>query len=269
MSELKTYIRQTSALTGRELKHWFRSKMQIFMALIQPVIWLGLFGFAMNGFINSAMEQVGQEIDYMSFLIIGLVIITALTTSMNAGMSVVWDRRFGFLEKLKAAPVPRGVIPLSKVLSTTVKAIIQSLLILIIGLAFGLKFMAGFNVLDFLTLILIVAMVALTFSSIFVALGLVIKNQDVLMGINMLLNLPLMFASGVLFPTASFPEALKIVANVNPLTYAADAARRVSVGDVMISIPSMSLGMDILVLVIVAVVITALGMFFARRGLKA
>ena len=78
-----------------------------------------------------------------------------------------------------------------------------------------------------------------------------------------------MFASGVLFPTASFPEALKIVANVNPLTYAADAARRVSVGDVMISIPSMSLGMDILVLVIVAVVITALGMFFARRGLKA
>ena len=135
--------------------------------------------------------------------------------------------------------------------------------------AFGLKFVAGFNVLDFTILILIVAMVALTFSSIFVALGLVIKNQDVLMGVNMLLNLPLMFASGVLFPTASFPEALKVIANVNPLTYAADAARRVSVGDVMISIPNISLGMDLLLLFIVAITITALGMFFARRGLRA
>ena len=268
MSELRTYARQTFALTGRELKHWYRSKMQIFMALIQPIIWLGLFGFAMNGFINSAMEQVGQEIDYMSFLIIGLVIITALTTSMNAGMSVIWDKRFGFLEKLKAAPVPRGVIPLSKVLSTTIKAIVQSLLILVIGLAFGFNFVTGFNVLDFTILILIVAMVALTFSSIFVALGLVIKNQGVLMGVNMLLNLPLMFAPGVLFPTASFPEALKVVANVNPLTYAADAARRVSVGDVMISIPNISLGMDLLLLFIVAITITALGMFFARRGLR-
>ncbi len=186
-----TFLSQTFALVGRELKHWYRSKMQMLMVIIQPLIWLGLFGFAMGGLMN----QFAPEIDYFSFLALGMVIVTALTTSMNAGMSLVWDRRFGFLDKVRAAPIPRGAIPLSKVLATTVKATIQSLLVLVIALLLGLD-PSGLSVLGILTIIATVMCVALTFSSIFVALGLIIKNQEVLMGVNMLLNLPLMFASG-------------------------------------------------------------------------
>jgi len=266
MSELKTYIRQTYALTGRELKHWYRSKMQIAMALIMPLIWLGLFGSAMSGFIDTNTS----DLDYFSYLAMGMVIITALSTSMNAGMSVIWDRRFGFLSKLKAAPIPRGVIPLAKVLATTVKATIQSMLILVIGLLLGLDLVDGFGIVQILIIVVAVITVALTFSSIFVAMGLVVKNQEVLMGVNMVLNLPLMFASGAMFPTSTFPDWLKAIANVNPLTYAADAIRRESlnVSSSMLSISDVSLAGDMMVLMIAAVVVTSLGMFFARRGLK-
>jgi ABC-2 type transport system permease protein len=266
MSELNAYLRQTYALTSRELKHWYRSKTQMAMALIMPLMWLGLFGFAMSGFIDMS----GLDVDYFSYLAMGMVIITSLSTSMNAGMSVIWDRRFGFLAKLKAAPIPRGVIPLSKVLATTFKATIQSMLILLIGLFLGLNLIEGFGIVELLVIIVAVEAVALTFSSIFVALGLVIKNQEVLMSVNMLLNLPLMFASGAMFPTSTFPGWLKVVANVNPLTYAADAIRRASIplNDSMLSVPEMSLGQDVVLIVLAAIVVTALGMFFARRGLR-
>lgn len=263
MIELRANIRQTIALTGRELKHWYRSKMQIAMALIMPLVWLGLFGMAMSGFTQ------GMGLDYFSFLAMGMIVITALTTSMNAGMSVIWDRRFGFLNKLKAAPVPRGVIPLSKVLATTVKATVQSLLVLAMGLLLGLNLKPDFGIVGLLVIVVTVVLVALIFSSIFVSLGLVIKNQEALMGVNMLLNLPLMFASGAMFPTAAFPAWLQTVANLNPLTYAADAVRRAAIEVDPHMILSTTLGQDLMILAVVALVITSLGMFFAQRGLKA
>ncbi|MDR1690314.1 MAG: ABC transporter permease [Candidatus Methanoplasma sp.] len=259
-----TYLSQTLSLVVRELKHWYRSRMQMFMVVIQPLIWLGLFGFAMNGL----MSQFATGLDYFSFLALGMVIITALTTSMNAGMSLIWDRRFGFLDKLKAAPVPRGVIPLSKVLATTVKAVVQSLLVLVIALILGLS-PDGLSVVSILTIVVTVVCVALTFSSIFVAMGLMIKSQEVLMGVNMLLNLPLMFASGAMFPTTALPDALKIIANGNPLTYAADAIRHSWGGmDQMISITGLSLGQDLIIMAMIAAAVTLAGMFFARRALK-
>jgi ABC-type polysaccharide/polyol phosphate export systems, permease component len=259
-----TYFHQTMALVSRDLKHWYRSKMQIFMSLIQPLIWLGLFGLAMSGM----MGRYGEDVDYFSFLALGMIIVTALTTSMNAGTSVVWDRRFGFLDKLRAAPIPRGVIPLSKVISTTVKAVFHSLLVLIVALVLGLG-TEGLTVASFLVIVLAVVCVALTFSSIFVALGLIIKTQEVLMGVNTLLNLPIMFASGAMFPVAALPDFIKVVASANPLTYAADAIRKSWGG--MENVPSLtgvSLAQDLVVIVVIAVVVTSAGAFFARRALK-
>ena len=262
-----TYLSQTMALVGRELKHWYRSKMQIFMAVIQPLIWLGLFGFAMNGFVNNPSLAEGG-LDYFSFLSLGMVIITALFTSTNSGMSLIWDRRFGFLDKIRAAPIPRGAIPLSKVLASTVKATFQSVLVLIIALLLGLD-PAGLSVTSILTILLSSVCVSLTFSSVFVAFGLVIKTQEVLMGMTMLMNLPLMFASGAMFPTTTLPEWLKIVANGNPMTYAADAVRHAWGGmDTLISVPRFSLGQDLILLSAIAVFVTLAGMLFARRTLR-
>jgi ABC-2 type transport system permease protein len=265
VSEFRTYVRQLWALVQRELRHWYRNKPQMFMTFFMPLVWLSLFGFAMSGFV----ESMGN-VDYFSFLAIGILIMTALSTAMNSGMSLAWDRRFGFLDKLKASPIPRGIIPLARVLSTVIKTLFQSMIMLVIALILGLNFVPGFGLWAFAILVLAVTCVSLTFASLFVTVGLVVKNQDSLLSINMLLNIPLMMASGIMFPTSSFPGWLKTIADLNPLTYASDAVRRVSIEmpDSLISIPSLSVGQDMLVLVLFASVVVALGMLFANRGLR-
>jgi len=263
-----TYVSQTLALVSRELKHWYRSKTQILTVVIQPMIWLVLFGKAMSGYIHSAAPGV----DYFTFLALGMMIITVLFSSMNAGMTLIWDRRFGFLDKLRAAPVPRGVIPLSRVLAAMVKAVVQAILVLIVALLLGLDtngLTAASAVVCVITILICAACISLTVSSVFVAMGLVIRNQEVLTGVTVLLNLPIMFASGAMFPTSTFPDWLRFIANGNPLTYATDAIRQAWGGmDQMISVPNVGLPESVLIVVVVAFLVTAGGMFFARRALR-
>jgi ABC-2 type transport system permease protein len=138
------------ALTRRELKHWYRVKIQIFMTLIQPILWLGLFGQAFNigalidtlGMTSGAFEQAffGAP-DYFSFLAIGMLAMITLFTCMISGMSIVWDRRFGFLNKLKVSPIPRGVFPISRINVTAVRVLIQVAILFVIALVF--KFVPG------------------------------------------------------------------------------------------------------------------------------
>ncbi|MDI3483399.1 MAG: type transport system permease protein [Candidatus Methanomethylophilaceae archaeon] len=263
---INEYVRPTVALVSRELKHWYRSKVQILMTLLMPLMWLGLFGQAMGGFIDN---MAPEGLDYFSFMAVGMIVVTALTTSMNAGMSVVWDRRFGFLDKLKAAPIPRGVIHLSRVLASTVKSTIQSMLVLLVALPLGLKLAPDFGIVDVFVVIVAVILLSLTFSSVFVSFGLVIKNQETLMVVNMLLNLPLMFASGALFPIDYMPSWLKTVASLNPLTYAADAVRRATITVPPILSSSLTLSQDLLILAAVAFLVTSLGMALSNRGLRA
>jgi len=259
------FIKQTFALTKRELKHWYRSKSQIMMALIQPLMWLGLFGVMMSSMMGS---MPGMDSDsFFNAIAMGMIVITALSTAMSSGMSLVWDRRFGFLDKVRAAPIPRGVIPLSRVLATTVKSLVQCSIVFLIALVLGLQ-VTALTIWSIPVFIIVVVTVSLIFSSMFVAIGLVMKKQEAVMGINMLLMMPLMFLSGAMFPR-TVDGILGTIAQYNPLTFASDALRRAFIDtNGLLSLPDVSMGMSIAILCVVAVIVTALGMFFARRALK-
>ena len=269
MSE-NAFFRQTMSLTVRELKHWYRSKSQIMMALVQPIMWLGLFGVMMSSMMG---QQPGLDSEsFFNALAMGMIVITALSTAMSSGMSLIWDRRFGFLDKIRAAPIPRGAIPLSRVLATTVKALVQCSVVFIIALILGLH-VSNLTIWSIPVFIIVVVTVSLIFSSLFVALGLVIKKQEAFMGINMLLMMPLMMVSGAMFPVTQMVSnnILRTIANCNPLTFAADALRESFIdtkGGMLLSLPDVSTGECVLILAVVAIIVTALGMFFARRALK-
>ncbi|MDH7508428.1 MAG: ABC transporter permease [Methanomassiliicoccales archaeon] len=239
-------LRQTWTLMIRELKHWYRVKIQIFMALIQPIVWLGLFGqaFQLNKLIPAGDQIPGSlppfnfslmfagAPDYFSYMAAGMLAVIVLFTCMFGGMSIVWDRRFGFLDKLRASPIPRGVIPVSRIGATVIRAMIQMLIVFVIALLFtyvpgltGLTLNPGFNALDFVGLFLAMLLLAIAFASLFTTIALAVENQETLFGVINLLNLPIMFASAALFPTTLMPDWLKAVANYNPLTLAVDAAR--------------------------------------------
>jgi len=264
MSE-NAFFKQTFALTKRELKHWYRSKSQIMMALIQPLMWLGLFGVMMSSMMGG---MPGMDSDsFFNAIAMGMIVITALSTAMSSGMSLIWDRRFGFLDKVRAAPVPRGAIPLSRVLATTVKSLVQCSIVFVIALILGLQ-VTALTIWSIPVFIMVVVCVSLIFSSLFVAIGMVIKKQEAFMGINMLLMMPLMFLSGAMFPK-TVDGILGTIAQYNPLTFAADALRKAFIDTTgLLSLPDVTMLTSIIVLVVVAVIVTALGMFFARRALK-
>jgi ABC-2 type transport system permease protein len=274
-------LRETMALTVRELKHWYRVKVQVFMTMMMPLVWLGLFGQAFRLEELAAGPGVPPEMiqglfagapNYFSFMAIGMLCVMVLFTCMFSGMSVVWDRRFGFLTKLQVAPIPRGIIPMSRVLSSVTRALIQSIIIFIIALVFafipgmvGLELGSSFGIIELLLMVVILALLALGFAAIFTTIALTIENQETLIGVINLLNLPLMFASAALFPTSFMPDWLKSVANLNPITWAADGIRQLVFEDPQ---PIYDLPIDILGLVIFAGAFLLLGWFLARRVLN-
>lgn len=274
-------LRETWALTVRELKHWYRIKIQIFMTLIQPIVWLGLFGqafnlgglFAQTGLPQEAFAaQFSGAPDYFSFMSIGMLAVISLFTCMFSGMSIVWDRRFGFLNKLKVAPIPRGAVPVSRILATVIRAMIQVAVVFGIALAFtyipgltGLTLKASFGMMDLAGLFVVVFLLSVGFAALFVTIALAVENQETLFGVINLLNLPLMFASATLFTTALMPDWLQAVAKVNPLTLASDAMRQFTFDDPS---PIYSLPVDILGLALFSGALLVLSMWLSRRLLN-
>jgi ABC-2 type transport system permease protein len=263
-------LRETWALTVRELKHWYRAKIQIMMMLVQPIVWLGLFGQAFPA--NIPQAALNGAPDYMSYMSVGQLAIITLFTCMFVGMSLVWDRRFGFLNKLRASPIPRASIPISRVFATVIRAVVAAMLVLVIALVFahipglkGLTITSNFGVPEFLGVILILGLLATAFASIFVAIALSIKQQETLFAVINLVNLPLMFASAALFPIVSMPDWLQAVAKVNPLTLAVDGIRQLMFSG---SSGIYSLSTDVLGLLAFSVVFIILGIFVAMRALK-
>ncbi|MCX6652126.1 MAG: ABC transporter permease [Methanomassiliicoccales archaeon] len=264
-------LHETYALTIRELKHWYRVRVQILMTLIQPVVWLGLFGQAFQ--LPIPPSALGGAPNYFSYMAIGMLAVTTLFTCMFGGFSLVWDRRFGFLTKLKVAPIPRGAVPLSRITATMVRAMVQAIIVFLIALAFtlipglvGLSLSPQFNVVDLLGLFFVLALLALAFAAVFISIALTIENQETLMAVVNLLNLPIMFASAALFPMTFMPQWLQTVANCNPLTWAVDAARTFVFHSAS---PINPLWLDITALAVFCSILVAVSFYVAKKQLSA
>jgi ABC-2 type transport system permease protein len=249
------------ALTNRELKKWYKAPVIFILSIIQPVLWMGLLGKAMNigaifsggtfslptdliqkaqftptqlqllgdyfaGLQTTILKGAFNTTDYFSFMAVGMIAFTALFTTMFSGMSVVWDRRLGFMNKVLSTPVSRAVIIFSKVLSATLRSMFQAGLIIVIAMAFGLQFGIGFNPLYVLGVFGIMFLICIGLSSVFIAITIRSTRIETPMAVVNLINLPLMFASNAFFPTKFMPDWLQTIARFNPLTYTTDAVRQ-------------------------------------------
>lgn len=274
------------ALTNRELKKWYKTPIVLILSLIQPVIWLGLFGKAMNfgaiftgssfnipgltipkSVLDTLASQVMQNTfgtsDYFSFLAVGMLSFISLFMAMQSGMSVVWDRRFGFLNKELSTPLARGAIPIGKVFSSILRGLTQAVIVLIIAILLGLD-VSHLTVVGILGTFAGLFLMVMGFSSLFVMLAVRSTNQDTQMMIVNLLNLPLLFASNAMFPAKFMPSWLQPIVQVNPVSYATDISRQLLLG----SSGMASLGFDFLYLGVFAVAMVVLGTFISWRFLS-
>jgi ABC-2 type transport system permease protein len=273
------------SLTNRDLKKWYKAPFILGMSLIQPIIWLALFGKAMNfgalfngnsfnipglnipkDVLNSISQQVMESTfgthDYFSFLAVGMLSFIALFTAMNSGMSIVWDRRLGFLNKLLSTPLARGAIPMAKVLSATIRGLVQSAIVFLIAVLLGLD-LTHITFFGLLGTFAALFLMMLGLSSLFIMLAIRSTSWESQMAIMNLLNLPLLFASNALFPTKFMPSWLQPVARVNPISYATDIARQLLLGS-----PGMaSLAFDFAYLAGFAVLLSVLGTYMSWKYL--
>lgn len=255
------------ALTNRELKKWYKAPTVFILTLIQPIIWLGLLGNALNvsslvssssitlpaelmsqfnpaqlGALSDFFSNIGDTImqgtfgttSYISFMAVGMIAFTALFTTMFSGMSVVWDRRLGFLNKALSTPVSRAVIILSKVLSATLRSMFQASIILIIAVPLGFQFGAAFTPINIIGVFAFLFLICMGLSSLFIAINIRSTRIETPMAVMNLLNLPLTFASSAFFPIEQMPEWLQVVAGVNPLSYTMNGMRQLLINDTII-----------------------------------
>ena len=274
------------ALTNRDLKKWYKVPFIFIMSLIQPFMWLALFGKAMNltaiftgGSFNipgfnipkEVINQIGKQImfqtfgtqDYFSYLAVGMLSFISLFTAMFSGMSIVWDRRLGFLDKVLSTPVARGVIPMAKVLSTVVRALAQAAIVLLLAILLGMdaSHITPAGLLgSFAALLLLI----IGFASLFVTLAIRSTSWEAQMAIMNLLNLPLLFASNAMFPVTYMPEWLQTIAKINPVSYAADICRQL-----LLASPGMAdIGFGFTYLAAFAATLSTIGIILSWRYLS-
>jgi len=288
------------ALTNRELKKWYKAPTVFILTLIQPVIWLGLLGNALNlgslvgsssfsvspelisqlqltptqitglqGFFSNIGDTILQNTfgttSYISFMAVGMIAFTALFTTMFSGMSVVWDRRLGFLNKALSTPVSRSVIILSKVLSAALRSMFQAAIILIIALPLGFQFGAAFTPINILGVFAFLFLICLGLSSLFIAINIRSTRMETPMAVMNLLNLPLTFASSAFFPIERMPDWLQAVANVNPLSYTMNGMRQLLINS---TIDYSQLALQYAYVGIFAAVLTTIGIVLSWRFLN-
>jgi len=229
------------ALTHRDLRKWYKNPIQLFISLIQPVVWLGLFGKAVNfgAFVSGAGGTQAQEnmimlkmfgtTSYFSFLACGMMAFVILFTAAFSGMSVVFDRRFGFLNKVLSTPVNRGTIVVAKVLQSVGRALTQAAIVLLIAVLLGMD-TSHFSALGLVGSFTMMFLMAFGLSSLYIMLALRSSDWQTQMAIINLLNLPLVFASNALFPTKLMPAWLQLIVRINPVSYANDATRQLLLG---------------------------------------
>jgi ABC-2 type transport system permease protein len=224
------------ALTNRDLVKWYKNPIQLLISLVQPIVWLGLFGKALNfgSFISSSVPPAQASsvflhffgvTSYFSFLSAGMLSFIILFTAAFAGMSVVWDRRFGFMNKALSTPVGRGAIVIGKVLQSVIRSLIQAAIVLLIAIALGMN-TSHLSVLTIAGAFSILFLMSFGLSSLFVMLALRSSDWQTQMAIINLLNLPLLFASNAMLPVTIMPGWLQNVVKVNPVSYANDATRQ-------------------------------------------
>jgi len=211
---------ETLALTRRLFIQLQRRPSTLIAGIIQPVMWLVLFGAL---FQNAPQGLFGSTANYGQFLAAGVIVFTAFAGALNAGLPVMFDREFGFLNRLLVAPLASRF---SIVFASAIFIISQSLLqaAVIVGAAAMLG--AGLPDINGLVAIaLIVFLLALGVTAISLGLAFTLPGHIELIAVIFVTNLPLLFASTALAPLSFMPGWLKIVVALNPLSYAIEPIR--------------------------------------------
>ncbi len=228
----RDFFLEVGGIFFRWLKKTFRRPAFVFFAMVQPVIWFLLFtqSFASIADIRQPTGVPGQFItfkdltgtdSYLTFFSAAVIIQTVIASAMQAGIGMVTDIESGYMDKMRVAPIHRASILLGKVMSDGVRVLLQTIIIVVLGVILGVTFATGIG--GVLIILLIAVSFGVAWSGISTFIALATRNSEATLMISLLTTFPLLFLSTAVMPKAFLPKFVQSVATYNPITYIADA----------------------------------------------
>jgi ABC-2 type transport system permease protein len=217
-------LRAIYMIWRRDLIRFWRDRVRVVGALAQPLLFLVILGTGLS----SALRGAGGGglrggLDYQTFIYPGIIGMAVLFSSIFSGMSIIWDREFGFLKEVLVAPIDRSAVAIGKTLGGASQAALQGLILLLLAPFVGVKL----NALAVLQLLGLIFCVSFALAAVGVAVAARMKSM---MGFQFVLNFlvqPAFFLSGALFPVTGLPPWMTFLTRLDPLSYGVDAIRRV------------------------------------------
>lgn len=231
----------------RKLRH---DPMELITRAVQPALWLLVFGEVLS---TVRIIPTGN-LPYIDFMAPGILAQSVLFIAIFYGIAVIWERDLGIIHKFLVSPTPRGALVLGKALSAGVRALSQLVIIYLLSLAIGV--VINWNPVNLLLVVVVVILGSALFSTFSLIIATLVKTRERFMGIGQVLTMPLFFASNAIYPISMMPGWLRVVSEVNPLTYMVDALRALMI----VGASSVyGIGFDLLVLLVGMIVMVAIG----------
>jgi ABC-2 type transport system permease protein len=210
---------ETWFMIGRQVRNLIRQPIWIALMLIQPMIWLVLYGQLFSR-VPSLRGGAGS---YVEFLAPGVVVMNAFFGATWSGMAMIDDLERSVVDRFLATPVSRVSIVLSQIVRAGITAIIQALVILLVGIALGVRVNGG--AIGWLAVLAAAALLATAFGGFSQALALILRREESMIGLANFIGLPLMFLSSILISRGTMPGWMDSVAHYNPVDWGTVAAR--------------------------------------------
>src|SRR5208283_613478 len=244
-------------VVARELIKFVRERSRLVSTLARPLIWLFLVGGGMSRVVSPTMG-----VPYMQFIFPGIIGMTILFSSIFSSISIIWDKEFGFMKEMLAAPVSRFSIVVGKALSGTAVSTIQALIIVLLFPLLGLKL----GIVQIMLVLCVSMLLSFCLSSFGIVIAGFYENFESFSVIMNFIVMPMFFLSGAMYPVKMLPHVLGIVTRINPLTYGIDALKYMVLPDSTLLVHDFPLGLDIVVISAASIVfVVVAAKVFERR----
>ena len=238
----------------RDVKRFLRTPSRIVGSLTFPLMFLVFLGF---GFSGAAIHGLPEGVDYLQYLVPGIMGFTMLLGASFAGLAILSDQDVGFLKEILVAPVSRTSIVLGRIAGGSTTAIVQAVLVLALSIPLGFE-VAGWLSIPLAAVFL--ALIAITFVGFGIVLASQFSDSEGFSLIVQFVVFPLFFLSGAIYPIEGLPQLVQYLALVNPLTYGVDGLRAALVGA-----STYPLVVDLGALVLSSAVMVSLGAYLFER----
>lgn len=219
-------IAHTWWLTHRQLKAQWRQPGVLVITLVQPMVWLFLFGNLFRRVVELPGFGTGSYLDY---LVPGVVVMNAVSANMWAGMGTIEEIERGTLNRFLAAPVSRGAIMNANVIVQAVTTAFQSAVIVLLGWAGGARYPGGAA--GPVALVIASVLLGTVFGALSNVFGMTLRQRESIIGLSIFLLLPLTFLSTAFMAKNLMPGWMQAIASANPVNWALEAGRQLLTAD--------------------------------------